>query len=160
MLACSATHPTLHSDTNFPTSCVPSSCPSKPFPMADLRRWRGPAPGLCNQGPFVAGPWSGIPTCPLQACSMARWPVLPPPPPGQGGDRGSRKQASVQCPLLHNDTIHGLGGKFSWGTWNYLYEAGSPHGQGLDRLAQQTPPGTGAGRAPQPQASLVARHDP
>lgn len=50
----------------------------------------------------MAGPWSGIPTCPLQACSMARWPVLPPPPLGQGGDRGSRNkpQCSVHCCIM------------------------------------------------------------
>ena len=41
MLAYSAAQPTLRSDTNSPTSCVPSSRPSKPSPTALLRSREG-----------------------------------------------------------------------------------------------------------------------
>lgn len=45
----------------------------------------------------------------------------------------------MQRPLLHNDPIHELGGKFSRETVQLFYEDSSPPGQGLGRIPTPDP---------------------
>lgn len=124
--------------------------------MADVS-WRGPAPGPGGKAgnsiqetspPTLTSPRH--PTCLLHPCLHGGGASLPLPH-SQGRDRGSGERASVQCPLVNNDPIHGLGGKLGREPVElFLREGLSPWAGAGQACPQLSPPGTGSRRAPRP----------
>ena len=85
MLAYSAAQPTLRSDTNSPTSCVPSSRPSKPSPTALLRSREGqPQASAIRTLLMLALGAAAAPNCFRHTHSGQALPPPPPPGPGRG----------------------------------------------------------------------------